>query len=134
MFVTLNGTASRAAERIPFAVSATAISSSRWLKCIRAFLTPGLALIVQCVMALLFYWEADHSETSGAGDFLEWLFLHDRRQHHLRLHAVGSPNAPRPYRTWGYPVVPALFVVAAAVLLYPTLMGEAASISSQGLV
>ena len=31
-----------------------------------------------------------------------------------------EPNAPRPYRTWGYPVVPAMFVVAAAVLLYYT--------------
>jgi APA family basic amino acid/polyamine antiporter len=30
------------------------------------------------------------------------------------------PEAPRPYRAWGYPVVPALFVAAAAVLLYYT--------------
>ena len=33
-----------------------------------------------------------------------------------------EPNMLRPYRTWGYPVVPALFVVAAAVLLYYTFM------------
>ncbi|HUR36492.1 MAG TPA: hypothetical protein VM009_01660, partial [Terriglobales bacterium] len=26
-------------------------------------------------------------------------------------------NLPRPYRTWGYPVVPALFIVASTVLL-----------------
>ena len=31
-----------------------------------------------------------------------------------------SRNAERPYRTWGYPVVPALFIAAAAVLLYYT--------------
>ena len=31
-----------------------------------------------------------------------------------------EPNTPRPYRTWGYPVVPALFVLVAAVLLYFT--------------
>ena len=31
-----------------------------------------------------------------------------------------EPDAPRPYRTWGYPFVPALFVAAAAVLLYYT--------------
>jgi APA family basic amino acid/polyamine antiporter len=24
---------------------------------------------------------------------------------------VKKPNAPRPYRTWGYPVVPLIFVV-----------------------
>jgi len=31
-----------------------------------------------------------------------------------------EPNAPRPYHVWGYPVVPALFVLASAVLLYYT--------------
>jgi APA family basic amino acid/polyamine antiporter len=31
-----------------------------------------------------------------------------------------EPNLPRPYRTLGYPVVPALFVIAAAILLYYT--------------
>ncbi len=31
-----------------------------------------------------------------------------------------EPDRPRPYRTWGYPVVPALFIAAAAVLLYYT--------------
>jgi len=33
-----------------------------------------------------------------------------------------EPDVPRPYRAWGYPVVPALFVVAAAVLLYYTFL------------
>jgi len=27
------------------------------------------------------------------------------------------PDAPRPYRAWGYPIVPALYIVAAAVIL-----------------
>jgi APA family basic amino acid/polyamine antiporter len=32
------------------------------------------------------------------------------------------PDAPRPYRTWGYPAVPLLFVLAAAALLVNTLV------------
>ena len=32
------------------------------------------------------------------------------------------PNAERPYRTWGYPVVPALFLIATAYLMANTLM------------
>ena len=32
------------------------------------------------------------------------------------------PEAPRPYRTWGYPVVPAVFVLAALALLANTLV------------
>jgi APA family basic amino acid/polyamine antiporter len=27
------------------------------------------------------------------------------------------PDTPRPYRAWGYPIVPALYIVAAAVIL-----------------
>jgi APA family basic amino acid/polyamine antiporter len=33
-----------------------------------------------------------------------------------------DPTAVRPYRVWGYPLVPALFVLSAAVLLYYTFM------------
>jgi APA family basic amino acid/polyamine antiporter len=31
-----------------------------------------------------------------------------------------EPDTPRPYRAWGYPIVPAIFVIVAAVLLYYT--------------
>jgi APA family basic amino acid/polyamine antiporter len=31
-----------------------------------------------------------------------------------------EPHADRPYRVWGYPIVPALFVLVAAALLYYT--------------
>ena len=31
------------------------------------------------------------------------------------------PDAPRPYRTWGYPVVPALFIFACLLLIGNTL-------------
>ncbi|MFN0108636.1 MAG: amino acid permease, partial [Blastocatellia bacterium] len=32
------------------------------------------------------------------------------------------PNAPRPYKTLGYPVVPLVFVLVAAWLIYNTLV------------
>jgi APA family basic amino acid/polyamine antiporter len=37
---------------------------------------------------------------------------------------VRQPNLVRPYRVWGYPVVPALFVLGAAVLLCMTFMDK----------
>jgi basic amino acid/polyamine antiporter, APA family len=46
-----------------------------------------------------------------AGDFRGVDVLHDRRQHRVRF-PRREPNADRPYRVWGYPVVPALFVLA----------------------
>ena len=35
-----------------------------------------------------------------------------------------EPDTPRPFKSWGYPVVPALFVAASAVLLYYTFTAE----------
>ena len=32
-----------------------------------------------------------------------------------------QPNLPRPYKTWGYPVVPLLFLIGAAILVITTL-------------
>ena len=34
------------------------------------------------------------------------------------------PDLPRPYRTWGYPVVPALFILACLLLIGNTLVGS----------
>jgi APA family basic amino acid/polyamine antiporter len=51
--------------------------------------------------------------------FAEWLFYLVSTTTVFVLRRR-EPNAPRPYRTWGYPAVPALFVAAAAVLLYYT--------------
>ena len=32
------------------------------------------------------------------------------------------PELPRPYRTWGYPVVPALFILGCMLLVFNTLV------------
>ena len=34
------------------------------------------------------------------------------------------PEAPRPYRAWGYPVVPALFILACLLLIGNTLQAS----------
>jgi len=50
----------------------------------------------------------------------------------LLLHMLGAiavfqlrrtrPDAPRPYRVWGYPIVPAIFIVASAAFVLNTLI------------
>jgi APA family basic amino acid/polyamine antiporter len=35
-----------------------------------------------------------------------------------------SPELPRPYRTWGYPVVPVLFIGACLLLIGNTLVAK----------
>jgi APA family basic amino acid/polyamine antiporter len=48
--------------------------------------------------------------------FSEWLFYMIAASS-IFVFRIREPNVPRPYRTWGYPVVPALFILAASVLL-----------------
>jgi len=51
--------------------------------------------------------------------FAEWLFYMITSTT-IFVFRRREPDAPRPYRVWGYPVVPALFVLASGVLLYYT--------------
>jgi len=51
--------------------------------------------------------------------FAEWLFYMIAGST-IFVFRHREPDAPRPYRVWGYPAVPALFVAASAVLLYYT--------------
>jgi APA family basic amino acid/polyamine antiporter len=45
------------------------------------------------------------------------------------------PDVPRPYRTWGYPIVPALYVLGSLALVWNTLIERpGASIAGLGLV
>jgi APA family basic amino acid/polyamine antiporter len=46
-----------------------------------------------------------------------------------------QPGASRPYRVWGYPVVPALFVLGSAFVVYNTLIEKPfESIAGLGLL
>src|SRR6266542_3856473 len=82
---------------------------------------PTGALIVQavwaCVLVILF--SSSFDTLTDYAIFGLWIFyaLVTAAVFILRRR---MPDAVRPYRTWGYPVVPLLFIVAAAVLLLKT--------------
>jgi APA family basic amino acid/polyamine antiporter len=48
---------------------------------------------------------------------------------------ASRPDLPRPYRTWGYPLVPVVFVLGSALLVFNTLVERPVeSIAGLGLV
>jgi basic amino acid/polyamine antiporter, APA family len=55
--------------------------------------------------------------------FAEWLFYMIAAST-VFVFRRREPNAPRSYRTWGYPIVPALFVIVAAALLAYTFKND----------
>jgi len=123
MFVTLNGTI-MSGGRIPFAVARDGYFFRALAEVHPRFHTPSLALIVQAVMSiLLLLVGGGFKDFIELAIFAEWLF-YMLAASTIFVFRAREPNAPRAYRTWGYPLVPALFVVSAAVLLYYTFMDK----------
>ena len=119
MLVTLNGTVMSGA-RVPFATARDGYFFKAIAVVHPRFHTPSVAIVAQCLLAIvLLLLGGSFRQFFSLAIFAEWLFymiagstvfVFRRRQ----------PALDRPYRVWGYPVIPALFVLASAALLYYT--------------
>ncbi|HYL83468.1 MAG TPA: amino acid permease [Candidatus Angelobacter sp.] len=79
------------------------------------FRTPSGAIVFQAVIACLMVLTGQFEDLFSLFIFVQWIF------YALTVAAVfGSrrkePDLPRPYRAWGYPVVPGIFVAGALAL------------------
>src|SRR5215813_292337 len=119
MFVTLNGTI-MSGGRLPFAVARDGYFFKALAEVHPRFHTPGLALVVQAILAILLLLVGGaFKDLFSLAIFAEWLFYMIAAST-IFVFRKTEPNTPRPYKTWGYPFVPALFIAAAAVLHYYT--------------
>ncbi len=119
MLVALNGTIMSGA-RIPYAVARDGYFFSALAEVHPRFRTPAVAIIVQAVLAIvLLLVGGNFRQLFSLTIFAEWLFYMIAGST-IFVFRHREPDAPRPYRVWGYPAVPALFVAASAVLLYYT--------------
>ena len=119
MLVTLNGTIMSGA-RVPFAVARDRYFFSALAEVHPRFHTPSVAIVVQAVLAiLLLLFGGSFRQFFSLAIFAEWLFYMIAAST-VFIFRQRNPQAPRPYRVWGYPVVPALFVLSSALLLYYT--------------
>jgi basic amino acid/polyamine antiporter, APA family len=119
MLVALNGTVMSGA-RVPFAMARDGYFFRALAEVHPRFHTPSVALVVQLLLSiLLLLFAGNFRQLFSLAIFAEWLFYMVAASTVFVLRAK-EPDAPRPYRAWGYPIVPALFVAAASVLLYYT--------------
>ena len=79
------------------------------------FRTPGRALIFQGVLASLMALTGTFEELSNLFIFAAWIFYGFAVVALFRMRRT-EPDLPRPYRCWGYPWVPGLFVAGALAL------------------
>ncbi len=119
MLVTLNGTIMSGA-RVPFAVARDGYFFRTMAEIHPRFRTPSAALLAQCALAVvLLLLGGSFRQFFSLAIFAEWLFYMVAAST-IFVFRSREPQANRPYRTAGYPVVPALFILASAVLLYYT--------------
>ncbi|HEY2471779.1 MAG TPA: amino acid permease [Terracidiphilus sp.] len=123
IFVALNGTIMSGA-RIPFAAARDRLFFRQFAYIHPRFQSPSTSLIVQALLSsILLLFLSQFQQHFELAIFAEWLFymltattifLYRRRQ----------PDLSRPYRVWGYPVLPAIFVVCAAAVLVSSYAGN----------
>lgn len=109
--------------------------------------TPAIALGFQLLMSCLALWHtvllnpvgpdgkpaaSAFSRLADGFTFTMWIF-YGLAGLAIFILRVRRPDAPRPYRCWGYPVVPALFVLAAGAMTYLCIRSDIANPDSRGM-
>ncbi len=117
-FATLNGSI-LAGSRIPYATAREGLFPAGLGAVNPRFHTPAVSLVWQAIIAGLFTLTGGYQSLYTKAIFSEFLFyaLCTAGVFVLRRR---EPGLPRPYRTWGYPLVPAIFVILSVCLLVNT--------------
>jgi basic amino acid/polyamine antiporter, APA family len=119
MLATLNGTV-MSGGRVPFAVARDGYFFRALGEVHPKFHTPALALVIQGAGAIiLIVVGGAFRELFSLAIFAEWLFYMVAAST-IFVFRRREPDVKRPYRTMGYPLVPAFFIGTAALLLYYT--------------
>jgi basic amino acid/polyamine antiporter, APA family len=96
------------------------------------FRTPANALVFQGILASVLALTGTFDDLSYLYVFLVWIFYAAQTAGLIVLR-VKEPNMPRPYKTWGYPVLPIIFILGALALTVNSLMQRPGR-SSMGVV
>jgi APA family basic amino acid/polyamine antiporter len=109
--------------RIPYAMAREGLFFRNLANVHPRFGTPLTALVVQGVLACLLTLSGTYDRLYTYVVFASWLFY--------AMSALGvivlrkrEPEVSRPYKTWGYPFVPILFVLFAIGLTIYTIIGD----------
>jgi APA family basic amino acid/polyamine antiporter len=103
--------------RVPFAAARDGLFFKQLAHVHPRFHTPSTALILQAILSsLLLLAIGKFQALFSLAIFAEW-FFYALTASTVFVFRHREPNATRPYSVWGYPILPALFILAAIVLL-----------------
>jgi APA family basic amino acid/polyamine antiporter len=134
IFVTLNGTVMSGA-RIPFAAARDRLFFRQFAHINPRWQSPSTSLIVQGLLStVLLLFLSRFQQFFELAVFAEWLF-YMLTATTVFVYRRKRPDAVRPYKVWGYPVLPGLFVVSAtAVLIWSYAGNLRGSLMGTGLI
>jgi APA family basic amino acid/polyamine antiporter len=134
IFVTLNGTMMSGA-RMPFAAARDRLFFRRFADIHPRFQSPSTSLVAQALLStLLLLFLSQFQQHFELAIFAEWLF-YMLTATTVFVYRRQQPDALRPYKTWGYPVLPAVFIACAAVVLVWSYAGNLrGSLMGTGLI
>ena len=103
--------------RVPFAAARDGLFFKQLAHVNPRFHTPSSALILQAVLSSLLLLAIGRFQALfSLAIFAEWLF-YALTASTIFVFRSREPDVVRPYSIWGYPALPALFILAAAILL-----------------
>jgi len=120
IFAALNGSILTGA-RVPYAAARDGLFFRSVARVHPAFHTPGVSILMLTVWSSLLVLSGKYDDLFNFVIFGSWI-LYAMATASVFVLRRKQPDLPRPYRTLGYPVVPALFLTGAAILEFRTLL------------
>jgi APA family basic amino acid/polyamine antiporter len=108
--------------RVTYAMAKDGVFFSSLSRVHPKYKTPGRALLFQAFWSSVIVFVSEtFQQIMNYVVFMDWLFLA------LAVYCIfilrkKYPDAPRPYKVWGYPVTPILFIILSASVVFNTLL------------
>jgi APA family basic amino acid/polyamine antiporter len=118
IFAALNGSILSGA-RVPYAAARGGHFFAAIGRVQPRFRTPGVSILALCAWAAVLTLSGKYDDLFNFVIFASWI-LYGMTAAAVIVLRRKRPDLPRPYRTAGYPIVPALFVLAALILIVTT--------------
>ncbi|MDQ6679030.1 MAG: amino acid permease [Acidobacteriota bacterium] len=120
IFAALNGSI-LTGSRVPYAMARDGLFFRSFSRVDPTFRTPGVSILGLSAWAAIVVLSGRYDQLLTFVIFASWL-LYGMTTAAVFVLRRKQPDTPRPYRTLGYPVVPALFVIAALLIEVITLV------------
>ena len=110
-------------SRIPFAMARDGLFFQSLARLSPRSNVPVRAILAQAAWASVLALSGSYDALTDSVIFASWLF-YGLVTASLFVFRRTMPNAPRPYRAWGYPLVPVIFLLVTAALLINTFVAS----------